>query len=410
MRTQVARDERGNMMVAVAVIMILGMLATAVTARTLSGQKSTRQGQDFSAALANADAGLSDALFRMDQLGKAPAATFCVGPASGCTVHSVSGASDVQYTARRVDDNTYTVLSKGLVNGQPHAIQATVTRAFNYPYAIFTKTTLTFNGNTGNYGDSLPCNGPVQTVDPTDTPVCTPSPDVATNGQITCHGADSPAHQQDYYKGGGTNCENGYLKNGSYDPKDPVTSCPAAPNVPPTPCVPSSVQPCPAVGGVLPAAMLPGAYRCTQGDALGGTIKFPSSFVVGGGASTDNPVEIFLISTDGSNLNISIANDDVNLHGDPTTLRVYVAGAGSILEGNGSHAGSFTGIMYAPSADATGNACKADWRGSIVVNTFTCNGGPHLQVWYDTRIQSLVQSSWSVSDYTEIPSGQVTFP
>jgi hypothetical protein len=109
-------------------------------------------------------------------------------------------------------------------------------------------------------------------------------------------------------------------------------------------------------------------------------------------------------------MNTSTAADDVNRHGDPTALRVYVAGAGKILEGNGAHSGSFTGIMYAPSADATNNSCKADWRGSIVVNTFTCNGGPHLQVWYDTRIQSIVQSSWSVTNYTEIPSNQVTFP
>jgi hypothetical protein len=31
-------------------------------------------------------------------------------------------------------------------------------------------------------------------------------------------------------------------------------------------------------------------------------------------------------------------------------------------------------------------------------------------VWYDTRIQSIVQSSWSVTNYTEIPSSQVTLP
>ena len=66
--------------------------------------------------------------------------------------------------------------------------------------------------------------------------------------------------------------------------------------------------------------------------------------------------------------------------------------------------------MYAPNADATSNACKADWRGSLVINTFTCNGGPHLQVHYDNRIQSIVSSAWSVSNYTEIPSAQVSLP
>ena len=84
------RDERGNMIVVMGVIMVLTLLMAVVTARTLSGLQSTRQGQDFSAALANADAGVSDALFRIDQLGNAPAATFCVGANVG--VHALERA------------------------------------------------------------------------------------------------------------------------------------------------------------------------------------------------------------------------------------------------------------------------------------------------------------------------------
>ncbi len=403
------RDEYGNMVVATAVLMVLGLLSAAVVARTLSGMKSTRQGQDFSAALANADAGLSDALFRIDQLGNAAASTFCVGSNNACTLTTVPGAPGMQYTARRVDDNTYTVMSKGIVNGQPHAIQATVSRTYSYPYVIFARNAITFNGNTGDYNPTTGV-GPIQTMDPSNNVVLTPAPDVATNGQVTCNGSDSPAHHQNYYKGGGTSCANGYLVAGTYDPKDPVSSCPAAPNVPPTPCVPTGVLPCPAVGGTLPASLLPGVYQCTQADAAGGTISFPGTFTTGAGSNNNGVVELFVMSTNGTNLNVSFAGADVNLNGDPTKLRVYLAGAGSVLEGNGAHAGSFTGIMYAPNVDATGNACKADWRGSLIVNTFTCNGGPHLQVHYDTRIQTIVSSAWSVSNYTEIPSSQVSLP
>lgn len=408
MSTQVTQrdDERGSMAVAMTVIMVLGLLSIGVIARTTSGLKGTRQGQDFSGALAVADAGLNDALFRMDQLGKNPAVSFCVGDSPGCTVASVPGAPDAEYVAEAVDANTYKVYSRGVVNGQPHAVQATVSRSYVYPYVIFAKTALTFNGNTGNYN---PANGmgPLQTVDENGAVVMIPAPDVATNGQVTCHGSDSPARQHNYYKGGGTNCENGYLKAGTYNPLDPVDSCPAAPNTPPTPCLPATYSACPAVGGTLPATLLPGVYRCTEADAVGGTIAFASATTVGAGATNDGVVELFVMSTNGTNLKVSIANSDVNLNGDPTKLRVYMSGAGSILEGNGAHAGSYTGIMYAPSADATGNACKADWRGSIVVNTFTCNGGPNVKVWYDNRIQSIVASSWSVSDWTEIPSTEV---
>lgn len=416
MSAQVTRrrpfDENGNLIVVMGVIMILVFLSAAVVARTIAGQHASRQGQDFSGALANADAGVSDALFRIDQLGAVKAASFCVGNSASCTVASVPGAPSVQYTARRVDDNTYEVLSKGLVNGQPHAVEAIVSRTYSYPYAIFAKTSLTFNGNTGNY-DPTTGIGPVETVDANGNPVLTPAPDVATNGQVTCHGSPSPAHQQDYYKGGGTNCANGYLQAGNYNPLDPLRGpCPPPPpeNNPPTPCVPVGVLACPATGGVLPPTLQSGAYLCTQNDAVGGTISFPSNFTYGGGSNNGGVIELYLISTDGSNMNISIANDTVNSGGDPTQLKVYMAGAGSILEGNGAHAGDFTGIMYAPSANATINACNANWRGAVIVNTWTCNGGPHLSIQYDDRIQTIVSDAWQVTDYTEIPSGEVTLP
>jgi hypothetical protein len=407
-RGNATRDERGNIVVVVAVIMVLMFLSTAVAARTISGLKSTRQGQDFSAALPQADAGFSDALFRIDQMGTAPAAAFCVGNNPACSVASVPGAPGVEYTARRVDNDTYTVLSKGIVNGQPHAIQATFSRSYLYPFAIFAKTSISFNGNSGNYNNGNGV-GPVQTVDPSGNTVLVPAADVASNGQITCHGANSPAHQQDYFTGGGTSCDNGYLLPGSYNPLDPALTCPTPANVPTTPCLPASHNACPAVGGVLPAALTPGAYYCSQTDLPGGTLSFPPSFSVGAGLANDGVVEIFVIPTNGANITVSISDATVNLNGDPTKLRVYLAG-GRIDPGNGSHSGDFTGIIWAPSAEEVNASCKANWRGALVVNVFTCNGGPHLQVHYDTRIQSLKQSSWTVSNYTEIPSGQVTLP
>jgi hypothetical protein len=402
------RDERGNIIVIVAVIMILGFLSVAVLARTMSGLASTKRGQDFSSALANADAGLSDALFRMDQLGTAPAANFCVGSNAGCTVSSVPGAPTVQYTAHRVNDNTYTVLSKGLVNGSPHAIQATITRTYLYPFAIFAKTTIDFNGNSGNY-DPTTGIGPVETVDATGAPVLTPAADVASNGSITCHGSTSPAHQQDYFKTGGTSCDNGYLLPGSYNPLNPVLTCPSAPNTPTTPCLPATHNPCPAVNGVLPAILLPGAYYCSQADLPSKSMSFPNTFTVASGATNNGVVEIFVIPTDNTNITVSISDAVVNQNGDPTKLRVYLAG-GTVDPGNGSHSGDFTGIMYAPNAQMANPSCGANWRGGLVFNVFTCNGGPHLSVKYDTRMLSLTQASWTVTNYTEIPSSQVTLP
>ncbi|HEV7525157.1 MAG TPA: hypothetical protein VGP92_09330 [Acidimicrobiia bacterium] len=403
-----SKDENGNIIVIVAVIMVLTLLSTAVVARTLAGLASTRRGQDFSAALANADAGVSDALFRLDQFGIQPAATFCVGANAACTVASVPGASGVQYTARRVDDNTYTVFSKGLVNGQPHAVKATVSRSYLYPFAIFAKTAITFNGNTGNY-NAVTGVGPVETVDQNNNPVTFPAANVASNGQITCQGSNSPAHQQDYFKGGGTSCSNGYLTPGTYNPQNPALTCPAVPNVPTTPCLPTPYNACPAVAGTLPAILSPGVYYCSQTDLAAKTMAFPNTFTVAAGAANGGVVDIYVIPTNNTNITVSISDATVNKNGDPTKLRVYLAG-GTIDPGNGAHSGDFTGIMYAPTSQETNPSCGANWRGGLVLNTFTCNGGPHLNVQYDTRMLSLTESQWTVSDYTEIPSPQVTLP
>jgi hypothetical protein len=414
-------DERGNMIVAVAVIMVLAMLSAAVVARTLSGLHATRQGQDFSGALAHADAGVSDALFRVDQMGAAAASSFCVGPSPNCTVQSIPGSPGTIYTATRINATSYDVKSKGIVNGQPHAVDATIQQSYSYPYAIFTKTSLNFNGNTGNYVPAS-CSGPVETVDATGNVVCVPQADVATNGQITCHGSDSPAHQQDYYKGGGTNCQNGYLMSGTYNPQDPTLTCPAPKNVPKTPCLPNPHLPCPAVNGVIPLTLLPGDYYCSQLDLGGGkspTISFQPGFTVGGATGA---VNLYIIPTDGSNITVSIADTcgwnnaanacttGINFNGDPTRLGVYLAG-GTVDPGNGmTHSGNFTGIMYAPNAIEANPSCNATWRGAIVVNSFTCNGGTHLDVKYDSRLLNLVDISWIVTNYTEIPTNQVVLP
>jgi hypothetical protein len=397
------------MIVVMGVIMVLLLLSVGVVARTVSGLKSTRQGQDFSGALANADAGLSDALFRIDQLGDGAATSFCVGGNAACTVNSVPNAPGVTYTARRVDDDTYTVLSKGMVNGQPHAIQATVKRSYLFPFAIFAKTSIAFNGDSGDY-QSSDGTGPVETVDANGNVVMIPAPDVASTGQITCHGSVSPARHQDYFDGGGTNCDNGYLLPGSYNPLDPTLTCPAPVNIPTTPCLPASYNACPAnASGMLPASLTPGVYYCSQTDLPGGTLQFPPTFSIGAGLLNNGEVDLFVIPTNNANITVSISDALINNNGDPTKLRVYLKG-GTIDPGNGSHSGDFTGVLWAPNSQEANPSCNANWRGALVLNVFTCNGGPHLQVHYDSRMQTIKQSTWIVTNYTEIPSTQVTLP
>ncbi len=89
---------------------------------------------------------------------------------------------------------------------------------------------------------------------------------------------------------------------------------------------------------------------------------------------------------------------------------MYAGGAGEIEPGNGAGAAKYTGIMYAPNYDLKSDGCKADWRGSLVVDEFTCNGGPHMELRYDTRVVGLVDSNWTVKYFKEIPASKVALP
>jgi hypothetical protein len=392
MRLKRNDDERGAaMIIAVTVMLIASTLAIGLLARSLNGMSNSRRQQDFSAALARADAGVSDALFRVDQLGTGAPSTFCVG--AGCGVTALPGAASVSYKATVVDNNTVLVRSKGVDNGVPHAVEASLQRDIYFPFAVFGNSSLTFNGNSDDQ---------IYTVDPSGNPVSSPDADAGSNGTITCNGAAGhPAEHHVVYPGGSTNCSFPINATGTYHPLDPVTTCPAPINVPLTPCVPAGAAACP-LGGVFPAIINPGAYYCTS------SISFPSTVSIGGGSVNGGVVEIYVIPSSGT---ADVATDsDINVNGDPTKFRVFVAGAGNINPGNGSHAGAFTGIMYAPSSNMTANGCKVDWRGAIVFNAMTCNGGPHLSVRYDTRVAALVQQNWSVHNYHEIPSTQVVVP
>jgi hypothetical protein len=390
-------DDRGSaMIIAITVVLITTTLSLGLLARALNGLSTSRHTQDFSGALASADAGLSDALFRVDQRGTGLAANFCVG--TGCPVTSVTGSPGVVYKATAVDNNTYLVKAKGLVNGVPHGIEATLRRDLAFPFAIFGSSSLTFNGNSDDQ---------IYTVDADGHQIAQPPADAGSNGTITCNGGSQhPANHHIVYPGGSTNCSFPINATGVYQPHDPVPSCPAPTNTTPaTPCVPSPNNGCP-VGGLFPPIVNPGVYYCTS------TVTMPSTVTVGSGTTNGGVVEIYVIPSSGTaDFNFDGSNgSDVNVGGDPTKFRVYMAGAGNVNPGNGGNAGKFTGIMYAPSSNMTSNGCKVEWRGALVFNNATCNGGPHLSVKYDVRVTSLVQANWSVHNYHEIPSNQVVVP
>jgi hypothetical protein len=400
-RAEPFQDEQGSMVVAVLVIMIVTLLGMTVSAQAITELLAVRQNQDFSASLAQADAGLADALFRIDQFGANDITSFCVGNSPHCDPTTVMGAPEASYSAVRVDSNTYVVTAMGDVNNRPHAIRATVTRSGLYPFALFGTGDVTFNGNgSGTIAATLPPVG--------DPPYYPPDPsrlaDVGSNATITCNSGASEGNQQVSFKDSWKSCPTQIAGVGSYQPMDPVlaANCPRPnTNMPPVPCVPAdNVLPCPSgnVFGTL-GVIFPGAYLCT------GTV----SFTTAGPIHVLGAVEIYVIPTSGT-ANIELAGATINNGGDPTDFSLYLAGAGTVDTGNGAHAATMTGTIWAPSGVITDNGCQMSLTGSIVIGTYTCNGGPNLTINYDARLQALVSQNWTVSNYTEIPSSQFALP
>ncbi len=388
-------DERGSIIVALCVIMVLTLLSVTVLARTLTALSAVRQNQDFSASLAQADAALSDAMFRIDQFGASDIASFCVGNDAKCFPTSMPAAPGASYKAVETDDNTFTVTALGRVNNRPHAIQATVVRSPLYPFAIFANGDLTFNGNGGG---TIKATLPDGSTDPNRIA------DTGSNATITCNSGASQGDFQVSYKNSWKSCPAQVSGTGSYVPKDPVRApgCPSPnTNLPPVPCLPASgVLGCP-VGGAfgLLGIIAPGTYLCT------GTISFSSLLPI----AVPGAVRIFVIPTAGT-ADVGLSGTTINDGGDPRNFTVYLAGAGSVDMGNGSHGATLTGTIWAPSAVITSNGCKMALTGALVIGIYTCNGGPNLKVNYDSRLQTVVSQSWAVQNYTEIPSSQFSLP
>jgi hypothetical protein len=388
-------DERGSLVVAMCVLMILLMLSATVLARTISAMAAVRQDQDFAASLAQADAALSDALFRIDQFGGNDITSFCVGASAKCYPTSVPGAGVAQYRAIKVNSDTLTVTALGNINRRPHAIQATVARTTRYPFAVFGNGDVTFNGNgSGTIRATLPDGS----VDPNRLA------SVGSNNTVTCNGGGQEGDAQVSYKNSWNGCPTPVAGVGSYLPKDPVVagSCPTAnTNSPPVPCVPASVPVpnCPIgnVFGVL--GVVSGTYYCA------GSVSFSSVLPI----TVVGSFQLFVIPSSGT-ANVNFTSTTINDGGDPRNFVVHVAGAGTIDMGNGAHNATITGIVDAPSANITSNGCKMDLTGALVIGNYTCNGGPNLTVNYDSRLQTVTSFDWSVHNYTEIPSGQFSLP
>lgn len=364
-------DESGNLVIAMAVLLILANLSVAVLARSLVSLQQVRKAQNYSAALATADGALADAVFQIDQ-----------GTPAVISGAGALGEGTFSYVATRVDTNTYDVKAKGVISGSAHGIRATVARKIRFPYAIFANQGLAFNGNgTANiYSFNAATPG-----------VGTGNARVGSNRAVVVNSGAGAGDFQDYYSPAGSciGCPNPVAQQGPFNLSS--ATVPAG----------TVTQPCPSAGtftgSVSGSSGKP--YLCDQDVTFVGTVSV-----------TSPPVIVYVTA----NHKLKMTGDSagsgalVNQGGEGVNLQIYKDGAGEIDLGNGANAADFTGVLYAPGSELTVNGALAV-RGSLTVNALRVNGAPNYTLAYDLGLQAVLDQNWRVGRWREVPSGSLGF-
>lgn len=362
-------EEGGTIVVAMLVMVMLATLSLAVLTRTLSSLKSIRHGQDYDAALAKADAGVSDALYLIDQSAP-PTFTGIDGTAT----------NGWRYKAIKHSDTAYEVRSIGTVGTSNHGVRVKVTRTARFPYAVFSNQDLVLNGNSAMDIYSFATLGGPRTG----------SAFIGSNHQIVVNSGAGAGDGQHYFApyGGCTGCPNPVAHTEQPYRLDPVVA--------PT----GATQACP-VDGIFTGTVDGGngtPYVCHQDVVLSGTIDVvnpPFLLYVLPTAGTEPPVHHSL----------DISGAIVNPSGRSRDVQIFKAGDAPLLVGSGNTSGTrtFNGIMYAPESTVTVNGGKY-WTGAWIVNAMEVNGGPNIEIGYDLDLQTYLGQDWKVSRYAEVPS------
>ena len=419
-----SNDEQGSLIVALVIIMVVVTLGSVLASQVIGNGLIVVNRQNTSAGIAGADAGLSDALFRLDQgtAGTGTATSFCVKASDTNCSPGVPGAPGVSYLATATASDSkgnptaWTIQSTGNVKGVLGAVQETVTRASQFPFVLFGNGGLNFNGQSGGFGTYTP--GPASAENPSPCPSTATNPacvEVGSNGTISCNGGIPSSVTSVYFTGGGgtsstsSSCPTPQYNTGKYQ-----VPAPALPG-------PTPNDGCPFSAGLGTGFSYPtlspgpnGVYVCTgtvtiSGSlAITGDVKLYIMLSPATDASYDANKTPTLDIAAGSEVNTTINQDPPPANAqlpDPTQLEIFSNSTGTVGDSKGLGYYMST-ILYAPNANLTGDGCKSVYYGSLVINTLSCEGGPHLRLYYDSDVQ-YTYGPWTASGYVQIPPKSV---
>jgi hypothetical protein len=424
-------DERGSLIIVLSIVLVLVLLSSLLMVRIIGNNEIIRARQNTFSGVTGANAGLSDALFRLDQPADVgTTGVFCYNPSdSNCAVTVNTSTSPqlsgVRYVARTVPAGTspasaseWIVRAIGQAQTGFHgAVQETLTRTTKFKFAIFANKQLTITGNTTtnmDFGTYTPGSAVTQCSNTSTTPCVY----IGSNGPVSCSGPSPTSVYGIYYNtgsgGGSDSCGTPDGQNTAYkvpvqEPPTGTWTCPNGGNLGSTNGY-----------GTIP----PGTYVCDQAINIAGTLTVGTCSPAGScdpnvylyvmtGSSSQN----FMTIAADSQINTSITYSSLSGGNGPPAgsatpnsqlFQLYTDSSGNLTT-NGDHGFVWGGILYAPNAYLTANGCKSYFFGAVVINTYTCHGGPNLAFYYDSNL-STDYGAWQVSGYQQINPSTVTFP
>jgi hypothetical protein len=384
-------QEGGSVVVAVLLVTVAFGVLLSLAAAVDGGLNKARVDQNRINAFQHANAGIDQALYRIDR--RAFSGGSYVATSSGFTDSVTLDGSRYDIVANRVtagDDSTWTVRSTGIdASGKSRLAIATVSTQPLFENAFFTVHNFSL---AGNQGTPMAYNS---ATDPTAAAAVTPVPaSMGTNGVLDGSGislfADLWAGFTMY----------GRATQAAADAD--CHGCGGAPKVAPAanqmvitpPSAPSVVSPCPSGGNVNGGTIQPGDYLCSS-LTLNGTVT------VGTGGNGTGTVRIWVNGP-------FDASGTVNRYQPPKKFQIFqpVAADGQPYSNHDICDSDLWALLFTPGLRINCNGShQASVHGAVIADLYSGTGN-HFDFFYDITTSSVMRDGkYSVTNWRECPPG-----
>lgn len=422
------RDDTGNtMIIAMAVLMIMGILAAAVWAKTISGLNLSGYDRTHLSVMAVANSGIDEAIFRLEQISPDESGITDTLTGSG----NMSGGS-FSYTATRKNDLSWEIVSVAVIGGSDspytirRAIKADARTTSRFDVAVGGRTSVRFSGIPLDAGqacsyDSRDTGSDVYCADGSrDGPLTAAL--MGTSGSLDCDGNAQSWGQIPIVLWPPSGSATGACQTTVPPPPAPY---PWEPVEAPNPSGSNAIQDNAAgdcyLTGADVASMGAGVYNC-RNLVLGSGGN--QAMCTNNSVDMWNPIEIYVSGNlefeRGAWLNVGdlpnggcaprpAAGPEIDgLY--PTEMagafRVYKASSSEIVTPGGANKPVMSMVLYAPYSTFQLNGGPQVYIfGSVMVDQFDTNGAVNVLA-YDRSLSLITTKKYYIQNWREIPPAE----